>query len=69
MTAITTNPHFVIDFDSTFTKVEALDILGEISLENHPEKDERIQRIKDVTDLGMAGELSLRESLEARIEI
>ncbi|OEK01652.1 3-phosphoglycerate dehydrogenase [Roseivirga sp. 4D4] len=61
--------HFVIDFDSTFTKVEALDILGEISLENHPEKDKRLQLIKDVTDKGMAGEMSLRESLESRINI
>ena len=66
---IASNPHFVIDFDSTFTKVEALDILGEISLENHPEKEERIQKIKDVTDLGMAGELSLRKSLHDRIKI
>lgn len=69
MSELTTDPHFVIDFDSTFTQVEALDILGEISLEKHPEKEDRLQRIKDVTDLGMAGQLSLRESLEARIEI
>ena len=69
MTSQNSTPHFVIDFDSTFTKVEALDILGEISLENHPERGIRLERIKDVTDLGMAGDLSLRESLEARIEI
>ena len=69
MNVKTATPHFVIDFDSTFTKVEALDILGEISLSNHPEKKERLQKIKDVTDLGMAGELSLRESLDARIKI
>lgn len=61
--------HFIIDFDSTFTKVEALDILGEISLENHPEKNERLQAIKDITDQGMEGRLSFRESLEARIEL
>lgn len=61
--------HFVIDFDSTFTKVEALDILGEISLAQHPERDVRLQRIAEVTDKGMAGEMSLRESLEARITI
>lgn len=61
--------HFVIDFDSTFTKVEALDILGEISLAHHPEREERLQLIKDVTDRGMAGEMSLRESLESRINI
>ncbi|OEK05239.1 phosphoglycerate dehydrogenase [Roseivirga misakiensis] len=61
--------HFVIDFDSTFTKVEALDILGEISLANHPEKKERLQLIEEVTEKGMAGKMSLRESLEARINI
>lgn len=69
MNELNTDPQFVIDFDSTFTQVEALDILGEISLDKHPEKEARLQRIKDVTDLGMAGQLSLRESLEARIEI
>jgi len=69
MSETKTAHHFVIDFDSTFTKVEALDILGEISLANHPEKEERLTLIKEVTDKGMAGELSLRESLEARIKI
>ena len=38
--------YFVIDFDSTFTQVEALDVLAEISLEGHPEKKERIEKIK-----------------------
>lgn len=61
--------YFVIDFDSTFTKVEALDILGEISLSSHPEKEIRLKKIKDITDLGMAGEMSLRESLIARIQL
>lgn len=61
--------YFVIDFDSTFTQVEALDILGEISLSNHPERNARLQKIKDITDLGMAGEMSLRESIIARIQL
>ena len=61
--------YFVIDFDSTFTQVEALDILGGISLSNHPERNARLQKIKDITDLGMAGEMSLRESLIARIQL
>ncbi|WP_186756966.1 phosphoglycerate dehydrogenase [Echinicola salinicaeni] len=60
---------FIIDFDSTFTQVEALDILGEISLRNDPKRDEKLQAIKDITDLGMEGKVSLRESLEKRIEI
>ncbi len=61
--------HFIIDFDSTFTQVEALDILGEISLEGNQERDERLQKIKDVTDLGMEGKVSFRESLVLRIEL
>lgn len=61
--------YFVIDFDSTFTQVEALDVLAEISLEGHPEKKERIQKIKSITDVGMSGELTLRESLEQRLEL
>jgi D-3-phosphoglycerate dehydrogenase len=60
---------FIIDFDSTFTQVEALDILGEISLANHPERVVRLQAIKDITDQGMDGSLTFRESLEKRIEI
>jgi D-3-phosphoglycerate dehydrogenase len=60
---------FIIDFDSTFTQVEALDILGEISLANHPERDIRLQAIKDITDQGMDGSLTFRESLEQRLEI
>lgn len=63
------NQLFVIDFDSTFIKVETLDILGEISLENHPERAERLKKIADVTNLGMNGELSFLESLKARIAI
>lgn len=63
------NRHFVIDFDSTFTQVEALDILGEISLEGHNEKEERLQKLIDLTNSGMAGDLSFRESLEQRLAL
>lgn len=61
--------HFVIDFDSTFTRVEALDVLCEISLRGQPDAAESLQRIKDITDLGMEGKISFRESLEQRLEI
>src|SRR5690554_1043485 len=63
------NKKFIIDFDSTFTQVEALDILGEISLQNDPDKAKKIQAIKDITDQGMEGKLSFRESLEQRMDI
>lgn len=63
------NTKFIIDFDSTFTQVEALDVLGEISLKNDPKRDEKLKAIKDITDLGMEGSLNFRESLERRLEI
>ena len=65
-------PHptkFIIDFDSTFTQVEALDILGEISLLNDPEREIKLKAIKDITDKGMEGNLTFRDSLIQRIAI
>ncbi|MEN8249238.1 MAG: phosphoglycerate dehydrogenase [Bacteroidota bacterium] len=64
-----TQKNFIIDFDSTFTQVEALDELCEISLKDNPEKDLILQKIKDITNQGMAGELSFRQSLEERISL
>ncbi|KEO74527.1 phosphoglycerate dehydrogenase [Anditalea andensis] len=60
---------FIIDFDSTFTQVEALDILGEISLEGSADRDRKLHAIKEITDLGMEGKLTFRDSLEQRISI
>ena len=61
--------NYVIDFDSTFTQVEALDILGEISLSGDKEKDKKLEELKSLTDRGMEGGLSFRESLEKRLEL
>jgi D-3-phosphoglycerate dehydrogenase / 2-oxoglutarate reductase len=63
------NRYFVIDFDSTFTKVEAFDVLADISLDGHPDKEKLIKKIKDITNQGMDGSLSFRESLEQRLAI
>ena len=63
------NRNFIIDFDSTFTQVEALDILGEISLKGHSEKEERLQQLSDLTNSGMSGDLSFRESLMQRLQL
>lgn len=63
------NRHIVIDFDSTFTQVEALDVLGEISLAHHKEKEERLKNLAELTNSGMAGDLSFRESLEQRLAL
>ncbi|MDH5476238.1 MAG: phosphoglycerate dehydrogenase [Cyclobacteriaceae bacterium] len=69
MNNTTTKKNIIIDFDSTFTKVEALDILCEISLEGKPEKADILQKIKDITDLGMEGKLDVRESLSERVKL
>ncbi len=63
------NKYFIIDFDSTFTRVEALDELGEISLEGRPDKGERLKKIADITNQGMNGEGSFSESLRSRIDL
>ncbi len=60
---------FIIDFDSTFTQVEALDLLAEISLDKSKSKDSTIAKIKALTDKGMEGKLSLRSSLNQRLEL
>ncbi len=61
--------YFIIDFDSTFTKVEALDVLGEISLADSENKEESLLKIKNITNAGMAGGISFKQSLEQRLDL
>lgn len=60
---------YIIDFDSTFTQVEALDELARISLKNHPDKEAIYQKIEDYTNLAMEGKLSFGESLAQRVKL
>lgn len=60
---------FIIDFDSTFTQVEALDELARISLKNHPQRDAIYQKIEDLTNAAMEGKMSFRESLTGRVQL
>lgn len=61
--------YFVIDFDSTFTKVEALDVLSLISHRNSPNKEEVAGKIKEITDKAMDGSISFRQALEERVSL
>ena len=63
------NRNYVFDFDSTLTSVEALDVLAEITLAKNPNKDQIIQEIIEITNLGIDGEISFTESLEQRIKL
>lgn len=60
---------YIIDFDSTFTQVEALDELARISLKNHPDQDKIYQQIEELTNAAMEGRLSFAESLEERVKL
>jgi D-3-phosphoglycerate dehydrogenase len=61
--------YYIIDFDSTFTQVEALDELARISLKAHPDRESIYQQIEDLTNLAMEGKLSFADSLEGRIKL
>lgn len=61
--------YYIIDFDSTFTQVEALDELARISLKNNPNREAIYKQIEDLTNAAMEGRLSFRESLTQRVKI
>src|SRR6201992_2094699 len=61
--------YFIIDFDSTFTQVEALDELARISLRKNPNREEIYKQIEDYTNAAMEGRLSFTESLASRVKL
>jgi D-3-phosphoglycerate dehydrogenase len=60
---------YVFDFDSTLTRVEALDVLAEITLADNPQKDKIIKEIIEITNKGIDGDISFTESLDSRIKL
>ena len=64
-----TKHKYVFDFDSTLTRVEALDVLAEMTLKNNPNKEEVLKEIQHITNLGIDGDISFTESLERRIRL
>jgi D-3-phosphoglycerate dehydrogenase len=63
------NKYFIIDFDSTFIKVEALDELAAISLGKDPGKEKKLAKIKLLTERAMNGEMPFAESLAERLKL
>ncbi len=61
--------YYIIDFDSTFTQVEALDELARISLQDHPDRQSIYEEIDRLTNLAMNGQISFRESLSGRVRL
>lgn len=62
-------PYVVIDFDSTFLQVEALEELAEIVLKGTGRKKEVLQQVKDITNLGVDGKISFNDSLTRRLAL
>lgn len=60
---------YVFDFDSTLTRVEALDVLAEMTLNGKSDKEKIIKEIQKITNLGIDGDISFTESLERRIKL
>ncbi|MGB5275296.1 MAG: phosphoglycerate dehydrogenase [Flavobacteriaceae bacterium] len=60
---------YVFDFDSTLTRVEALDVLAEMTLQGKSNRDEIVSEIQKITNLGIDGDISFTESLERRIKL
>lgn len=61
--------NFIIDFDSTFVALEALDTLAQIALADNPDKEQLLQQIKGITTLGMEGNMTFTETLEKRLAL
>ena len=63
------NINLIIDFDSTFVKVETLDILAAICFEKDSNKTEKINAIIDITNKAMNGEIAFNNALSKRVKI
>ncbi|MBE2226693.1 MAG: phosphoglycerate dehydrogenase [Ignavibacteria bacterium] len=64
-----TDRYFILDFDSTFVKVEALDELAAIAFKNHPRSEEMFNTITGLTNDAMNGKVPFNESLAKRIKL
>lgn len=62
-------PNLVIDFDNTFSSVEALDELASIALEDDSTRDRTLKEIRNLTNEGMEGKITFEESLRRRVPL
>jgi len=61
--------HFIIDFDGTFTKVEALEELAKISLAGNKDADKVLAQIEEITEQAMQGKISFTKALDKRLDL
>lgn len=58
--------YFVFDFDNTFIKGESLEIVAEVALRKHPDREKILEVMGRLVDESMDGRLSFSESLRQR---
>ena len=56
---VQTGRKYVFDFDSTLTRVEALDVLAEMTLQGNPKRDEIVKEIQRITNFGNGNEIGI----------
>jgi len=62
-------PFLILDFDSTFVTVEALELLGEIALAADPEREAKLAEVTALTEQAMNGDIGFSRALARRIEL
>lgn len=60
---------YLLDFDSTLVAAETLDVWAEVSLADAPDRAERLDRVRALTDRAMNGELGFDEALGERLAL
>ena len=61
--------HIIIDFDSTFITTESLDELAVCKFGNDPNSKSLMNEIQSITNAGMNGDISFKESLDKRMRL
>ena len=59
----------IIDFDSTFVKLETIEILADFALHAKSDKDKILNQIQDITNKAMLGKIPFSEALNQRIKL
>lgn len=63
------NINFIIDFDSTFISLEALDELCKITLKKNPDRIKLTKEFEELTKSTMDGKISFGDSLSVRVKL
>ena len=61
--------YYIIDFDSTFVQVEALEELARIALKGNKKKNKVLKEIEELTSKGIEGEISFEDGLARRLDL